>query len=126
MEYKQVIVIRKDLNMRKGKMCAQAAHASIAAILGHYRSNGDEYMLVLSNKTRIWLDGPFTKVVVGVDSEEDLRKLYNAARSFGMHCSLIKDSGKTEFKGVPTYTAVAIGPDTEMKVDAITGHLKLL
>lgn len=126
MEYKQVIVIRKDLNMRKGKMCAQAAHASLAVLTGHQEYSGGRNKLVLDNRAYSWLKGPFTKVVVGVDSEMELKKLYNAAASFGMLCSLIKDAGKTEFHGIPTYTAIAIGPDTEEKVDAITGHLKLL
>ena len=33
MSIKQVIVVRKDLNMRKGKMCAQVAHASLKIFL---------------------------------------------------------------------------------------------
>ena len=34
MPIKQVIVIRKDLNMRKGKMVAQGAHAAMMFLLG--------------------------------------------------------------------------------------------
>jgi PTH2 family peptidyl-tRNA hydrolase len=132
-EYKQVIIIRKDLNMRKGKMCAQAAHASMAAIIEHQEWYGDRHKIILDTRASNWIRGRFTKVVVGIekenefdDLEDKLHKLHSAASSFGMLCSIIKDAGKTEFNGVPTYTAVAIGPDTIEKVDAITGHLDLL
>ena len=73
-----------------------------------------------------WLSGRFTKVVVRVDSEAELLEVYQKAKDAGLPCSLIQDSGATEFHGVPTYTAVAIGPDEAEKIDAITGQLKLL
>lgn len=133
METKQVIVVRKDLGMRKGKMCAQAAHASMKAILDelfhtqfneHYTTIG----ITLSHDSPLyhWLTGIFTKVVVGCDSEEALLSLESSANIYKVRNALIKDAGKTEFGGVPTYTALAVGPDLVEKVDKITGHLKLL
>jgi PTH2 family peptidyl-tRNA hydrolase len=65
-------------------------------------------------------------VCVGVDSEEELLRIHTLAEIEGMPCSLIQDVGKTEFGGVPTYTAVAVGPAESQYVDIITGHLKLL
>jgi PTH2 family peptidyl-tRNA hydrolase len=115
-EMKQVIVLRKDLNMRKGKMVAQGAHASMKA--------------TLENLTRpevvAWLAGAFTKIAVSVDSEDELKQVYENAKQKGLICSLILDAGLTEFDGVPTYTAVAVGPALRNKVDEVTGHLKLL
>jgi PTH2 family peptidyl-tRNA hydrolase len=74
-----------------------------------------------------WLNnGKFTKIVVGIPSEEELRNIYQTAINAELPASLIQDSGKTEFAGVPTYTAVAIGPSDADRIDAITGHLKLL
>lgn len=73
-----------------------------------------------------WLTGLFTKIVVSCDSEEELLELHKKALSKKILTSLIQDSGKTEFNGIPTYTAVAIGPDNIEKIDSITGHLKLL
>lgn len=116
---KQVIVIRKDLNMRKGKMVAQGSHASMAAIL-----EGAE--LINSQEVQEWLFGIFTKVCVSVDSEQELLDIYQKAIDNNLHCSLIKDSGLTEFNGVPTHTAVAVGPGKPQDIDKITGHLKLL
>jgi len=117
---KQIIILRKDLNMRKGKLVAQGAHASIGAILA---TNGQ-----IRNDERIreWLSGPFTKICVSVDSEEELLELHQKAKEAGMLTCLITDRGLTEFNGVPTNTAVAIGPDTPEKLAPITGHLKLL
>ncbi len=117
---KQVIVLRKDLNMRKGKMVAQGSHASLAAILtekGTVKKNAD---------VKEWLDGRFTKICVGVDSEEELLEIYNKAKSLKLVCSLIRDAGLTEFKGEPTLTAVGVGPGKPEVVDKVTGNLKLL
>ncbi len=125
MSHKQVIVLRKDLNMRKGKMVAQGAHASMAAILGQGQYNGDTFIMKMDERTQPWLQGRFKKITVSVSSEEELLSLYERAKSSGMVCSLILDSGLTEFK-VPTYTAVAIGPDTAERVDVFTGSLPLL
>jgi PTH2 family peptidyl-tRNA hydrolase len=138
---KQVIIIRKDLNMRKGKMVAQGAHASMAAILNNMRNgqthidykpqviNG-KYFMTLEVKENSpldqWLRGSFTKICVSVNSEQELLDVYNKAKELNMSCSLIQDSGFTEFHGVPTYTAVAIGPDDSGKIDVITGNLPLL
>ncbi len=131
METKQVIVIRKDLKMRKGKMVAQGAHASMKAILDEGYVQRDEhglptYVVPMSNEMDDWLAGIFTKVCVSVDSEDELLDIYEQAKYQGMCCSLIQDVGKTEFKGVPTYTAVAVGPAEVEIVNTITGHLKLL
>jgi len=131
MNTKQVIVVRKDLKMRKGKMIAQGAHASMKAILDEGYEDTDEhgfpvYTLALTAPIDEWINGIFTKVCVGVDSEEELLAIYNKACDLDMCSSLIQDVGKTEFNGVPTYTAVAIGPAEVSDVDAITGHLKLL
>ena len=130
METKQVIVIRKDLGMRKGKMCAQAAHASMKVILDWMVNiEGDDSMKILNMDINEplyhWINGLFTKVVVGCDSEEELLELYNKAKEV-TYFALIQDAGKTEFHGTPTYTAVAIGPDIPEVIDEITGHLKLL
>lgn len=138
MNTKQVIVLRKDLNMRKGKMVAQGAHASMAALLNDKYAtleeidiwnNGDkdiQLTIIGSPELKDWLFGIFTKICVSVNSEEELLEIYDKAYLAGMYCSLIQDAGKTEFDGVPTYTAVAVGPGSSEEVDAITGHLKLL
>lgn len=130
MKSKQVIVIRKDLNMRKGKMCAQAAHASMKVILDLMIKvpTEDEKTLYYEDLPALkdWIDGIFTKICVSVDSEEELLTVYNNAKVSGLLCSLIQDVGLTEFGGVPTYTCCAIGPAWDEDVNEITGHLKLL
>lgn len=113
---KQVIVMRTDLNMRKGKVAAQAAHASLGAVL----PNQDD------ERVQRWLGGSFTKVCVQVDSEENLLALHSLAERRGLITCLITDNGKTEFHGVATRTCVAIGPDENDVIDEITGGLKLL
>lgn len=111
---KQVIVIRKDLNMRKGKMVAQGSHASLGA-----------YLETESSILEEWYTNKQTKICVSVDSESELVKIYINARMAKLPCVLIEDAGLTEFKE-PTLTAVGIGPAENEKIDLITGTLKLL
>lgn len=127
---KQVIVMRTDLNMRKGKMVAQGAHASMKAILDSGSritgDDGDNYLLIPTDKIDSWINGTFTKICVGIDSQLELEKLYYRARDLGFHCSLITDNGMTEFNGIPTVTCAAIGPGPVDSINILTGHLKLL
>ena len=136
---KQVIIIRKDLKMRKGKMCAQAAHAAMKVVLdrmicGECKKDSTPWegcfkwqmTIFESEPLHRWLKGTFTKIVVSVDTEEDLLALKYRAEEAGMLCALVTDAGKTEFHGERTNTALAIGPEWASKVDKITGDLKLL
>ena len=68
--------------------------------------------------------GSFTKIVLGCDSESELRDLVLKAHVNDVAAYEIVDSGKTEFHGVPTLTCVAFGPDDAELIDRITGHLK--
>ena len=126
METKQVIVIRKDLNMRKGKIAAQAAHASMAIFSRDLSVDdfGCWYIPVNRHDAITWFQSSFAKICVYVNSEKELKDVYDKALSHCLPASLILDSGKTEFKE-PTYTAVAVGPAEVSKVDEITGHLPL-
>jgi peptidyl-tRNA hydrolase, PTH2 family len=130
-EVKQVIVMRKDLKMRKGKMIAQGAHAVLGLALKY------KWRFLLSwwfpsTPVYIWLRKKFRKIVVGVDSEiELLNKLHmveyiNENKNKNIPYCLIRDAGDTEFHGVPTWTCIAIGPWWSEEVDWITGDLKLL
>jgi PTH2 family peptidyl-tRNA hydrolase len=134
-EPKQIIILRKDLNMRKGKMVAQGAHASMAVFFNDSEYREREYgsprpdvllMNVRSSAMKEWVQGRFTKICVSVNSEQELRDIFNQAANAGLPCSLIQDAGLTEFDGVPTYTAVAIGPAYPEEIDPITKHLPLL
>ena len=130
-DIKQVIVMRKDLGMRKGKMIAQGAHASIAFMTNRMRLIGDAFTGIegkvdLREEESDWIKGAFKKVCVYVESEAELYQIYHAANFDGLETHLITDSGLTEFNGVPTPTCLAIGPDRAEKIDVHTGHLPLL
>jgi len=134
-EPKQVIVVRKDLNMRKGKIATQSSHASMKVLLdicekgtSSYDDHVGEIIFYYEHNSAWdeWLNGRFTKVVVSCDSEVELLELYKKATDKKLPCSLIVDAGLTEFNGVPTKTCIAIGPSYPEDIDEITGHLKLL
>lgn len=125
---KQVIVMRKDLNMRKGKMVAQGAHASMLVILqaGAPDPTQQAFTFAMTEPMAAWLTGRFTKVCVSVDSEAALEAIVERAKSAGVPVALITDSGQTEFHGILTKTCCAVGPAWVEDVDAITGGLTLL
>ena len=123
---KQVIVMRKDLNMRKGKMIAQGAHASLKVLLDRGRAVEGGYAFATTDAMAAWLGGRFAKICVSVDSEAALDAIVERARGASLPCALIVDSGATEFHGVPTKTCCAIGPAWTDEVDAITSGLPLL
>ena len=127
-DIKQVIVVRKDLNMRKGKMCAQVGHAAMKFIFENDNSDRPDRLDVSLTATETeWIrSGHFAKIVVGCNSEDELRDLMLKAQVDGVQCYSITDAGLTEFDGVPTLTCAAFGPDRSEDLDKITGNLKLL
>jgi PTH2 family peptidyl-tRNA hydrolase len=126
---KQVIVIRRDLRMRRGKEVAQGAHASMAwlrqRIMPHLRPAGTADQVPFSQAERAWLEGSLRKVTVKVGSEAELMAVYDKAVEAGVLVHLITDRGLTEFGGVPTRTCLAVGPDYDDRVDPVTGDLEL-
>ena len=111
---KQVIIIRQDLKLPKGKACAQCSHASVDAVL---KSD--------SSMVKAWRQEGMAKIVVKVKDEKELVKLFQKAKDAGLPASLISDAGKTVI-APGTKTCVGIGPADEDDIDAITGELSLM
>ena len=110
--------------MRRGKEIAQGAHASMAfmsrklqKILPYSHVTPSHYF---STWEREWIDGDFTKITLQVNSEKELLDLYNNLKD-KFECHLIQDKGLTEFGGVPTYTALGIGPHYSHLIDEFVG-----
>jgi PTH2 family peptidyl-tRNA hydrolase len=117
---KQVLIIRKDLKMRRGKEISQAAHASNEFLL-----NIAFYGTPVDEDTLRWVKEGITKITVTVDSLEHLMSLHKQASEAGLKSNFIEDEGVTEFHNIPTITCLAIGPNTAEEIDKITGNLKL-
>lgn len=111
-----IIVMRTDLNMRKGKMVSQGSHAAVKAVV----ENLDQPAM------QKWLGMRFTKITVGVDSQRELERVVAEAQARNLITATIIDDGKTEFKGVPTMTCAVVGPATHEELEPVTGNLKLL
>ncbi len=120
--------MRTDLNMRKGKMAAQGAHASIAFLSRNLKKNEATgfYEIGLFPQEEKWLNESFTKICVGVSSLEELEEIHTKASLAGLTVYMVEDSGATEFHGVKTKTCLCIGPNYSSQIDEITGNLKLL
>lgn len=134
---KQIIVVREDLNMSRGKIGSQVAHASMKSLADAMERKLDEYGnttgLVLNyadsendRELKEWLEGSFTKIVVYVKSETKLMDLYYKVKDAGLRVSLIIDNGTTEFNGVKTKTCIAIGPHAAERIDPFTKKYPLL
>ncbi|UXD21921.1 peptidyl-tRNA hydrolase [Ignicoccus pacificus DSM 13166] len=117
MEIKQVIVVRTDLKMGKGKLAAQVAHASCEAVF--------EAMRKKPSWVEQWRLSGQKKIVLKVNTELELKEIYVKARSMGLPASMIADAGLTQLPP-GTVTAVGIGPAPSSEIDKITGKLKLL
>ncbi len=114
MEYKQVIILVSDLKMSTGKACAQSAHASVEAVL-----------LSDSEMVEEWRSQGMKKSVLKVKDKQELFDYKDKAKREGLVTAVISDAGRTELKP-GTVTCMAIGPDEEMKINKVTGELKLL
>jgi len=115
--YKQTIVMRADLKMGKGKLAAQASHASLGAYKSVMRSNPDV--------ARSWEAEGQMKVVLKVNGEAELLEYYNKAKGAGTPSELIRDAGHTQVEP-GSLTCFAAGPWKETELDALFGKLKLL
>ena len=134
---KMMIVMRRDLKMRKGKIAAQAGHACIEAILRALNKekrindfeiiDGETVLKNTGENTLLsdWFEYGCAKVCVYVDSEEALLDIAKKAEEKGIIAAVITDAGMTEFHGVPTKTCLALEPLTAEVADEITGALPL-
>jgi len=115
--YKQVIVMRSDLKIGKGKIAAQAGHAAVSA--------AEETRKRFKKWWKEWFDEGQCKIAVKVKSKEELLKIEEEAKKSGLPYALISDRGLTQLPS-GTITCLAIGPVPSDKVDKITGKLALL
>ena len=124
---KQVIVMRKDLNLSKGRLVTQGAHASVAFLTDKMKANLSNpealWWVNLSQAEKEWIYGTFYKVCLSVDSEKELLDIGHKAVILGLSVKYIEET--TGFDK-PTITCLAIGPDYSSKIDPVTKHLKLL
>lgn len=119
MDYKQVILVRADLKLPKGKVAAQAAHASVTATLKQLSVIGGKDIV------RAWQSAGMKKIALKVADEQELYSYVQQAKDAQLITSVITDAGKT-FVAPGTVTCAAIGPDKEQSVDDITKELSLL
>ncbi|MDD9954047.1 MAG: peptidyl-tRNA hydrolase Pth2 [Candidatus Woesearchaeota archaeon] len=110
--YKQVLLIRADLKLPKGKAAAQCAHAAVEAALK-------------SSDTAAWRQEGMAKIVLKVADERELLRYFQDAKDAGLPCCLITDAGRTVI-APGTKTCVGVGPAPEEALDALFAELKLL
>lgn len=115
--FKQIIVVRTDIKMSKGKIAAQAGHAAVSAA-EYARKNRPEWWSP-------WINEGQCKIAVKVSSEQEILELEKKARNVNLPIALIVDRGLTELPP-ETITCLGIGPAPSNKIDVVTGNLRLL
>lgn len=142
-EVKQYIIVRTDLPMNAGKVAAQASHACMKVFFDKMTfqeklgmspctpGSSDEehisgtYSFKVTYEEQKWIEGNFTKITKKVKNENQLLKVYNAAKEAGLNVSLIKDAGLYGLEG-ENYTCIAVGPNYIDKCEPVVGKLQLL
>ena len=115
--YKQVIILRIDLGMSKGKIAAQAGHAAVSSAEKARKSHPEFW--------RAWIEEGQRKVALRAQDEKKLFDLEKKAVELRLPYAMIIDKGLTELPA-GTMTCLGIGPGPSKQVDKITGNLKLL
>ncbi|MBI1970731.1 peptidyl-tRNA hydrolase [Candidatus Woesearchaeota archaeon] len=113
-KYKQVILVRDDLKLPKGKLAAQVAHASVETVM-----KADQGVV------QKWRAEGMMKIVLKVKDEKELLNLHHQADYHGLTSALITDAGHTVVEP-GTITVCGIGPALVSRIDEVTGHLQLL
>jgi len=114
MSVKQVILVNESLNLPRGKLAAQVAHASVASLL----TAKDELQ-------KEWVRSGMPKVILAVGTEQELIQLHEQAVAAGLSTQQIQDAGKTVVIA-GTLTCVGIGPAKEAQINQLTGSLRLV
>lgn len=115
--FKMALVVRSDLKMSKGKTASQCSHAAVMCYQESMYNNGETL--------RCWVLTGQPKIVVKVDSVEEMKELFDRAMDDGVLAKAVLDAGRTQLEP-GTETVLGIGPDYAEKIDKIVGHLKLL
>jgi PTH2 family peptidyl-tRNA hydrolase len=132
---KQIYIVRKDLNMRKGKLCSQCAHGSLNMLLDMMEMAscniyGDQIYAQTRPLTPQWMewlkDGSKKKITLSVDSEAEMDTIREKAIALNIPHHQVIDHGLTEFNGVHTKTVLVLGPWDDEILNTITGKLPLL
>ncbi len=116
-DIKQVIIVRSDIEMGRGKVAAQVAHASL---MSYFEAESMDREIA-----RKWLETGEKKIVLKLEGEDALRKFFEAFKFKKIPCALVSDAGFTQ---IPpgTKTALGVGPWASGDIDLLTRGLKLL
>jgi len=130
LEPKQIIVVRKDLQMDYGKFGAQVSHAAMGCLTNLLKkdinNNIVSYLLEcnIDSPMNMWIGDRFTKIIVEAKNEDHLLRIHKKAEEMNINNCLIQDAAFTVFDA-PTYTCLGLGPEFPDIINPLTKRLRL-
>lgn len=129
-EVTMYIVVRADLKMSKGKLAAQVGHAVQLAIRATERAARNAASLERLDcdddlRLKAWEGGSYAKIVLRVDSEEQLESVARHLDAGRVVYAKVIDEGRTEIPA-GTVTALGVQPMPRRLMTGLVGHLRLL
>ncbi|KAE9575948.1 Peptidyl-tRNA hydrolase 2 [Colletotrichum fructicola] len=124
-ECKLVLVVRTDLGMTKGKMAAQASHATLACYKSLSKAATRDPCSAAAKILSRWERLGQAKIAVQIKDQNEMLELMGKARSLGITAEVIADAGRTQIEA-GSLTVLGVGPAPKSLVDQVTSHLKLL
>src|SRR3989442_12577200 len=115
--FKQVLIVRLDLEMGRGKAAVQCAHAAVSA--------AEEARTHLHDWWKSWMDEGKMKVALKVPDLDSVLELKRKGKSKGIPVPLVRDRGLP--KAPPeTFPCLGLAPPPAVLLDSLTGNLTLL
>lgn len=118
--YKMIFVVNMELNMGRGKQCAQVAHASLGLYLKIQESGSQEER----TKVLSWISAGQKKIVVRGNDLQQMRRIQDEAEQAKLPNFMVSDAGCTQIAPGSKTVLSIFGANEEL--DKITGSLRLL
>jgi PTH2 family peptidyl-tRNA hydrolase len=123
---KMVLVVRTDLGMSAGKMCAQCAHAAVDLCLEIDRGRGrSPHIKTYQTWMYQWYSEGCAKIALAAPNLQTIVDLEAKAKAAGLPCVIIRDAGRTQI-AAGSQTVLGIGPAPNRFINPVTGKLSLL
>lgn len=120
-EVRMTFIVSQDFKMTQGKVASQCLHAAVSLYKNMTNPKSKFYNPTLMEK---WEESGQTKIVLQIETNDELKAVFQKALSLGLNAYIVQDAGRTQVKP-GSYTVLGIGPAPKTQIDRVSKHLKL-